>query len=43
VPKLNQGARQRLYIVAGVLFPARTERYVRAGLALSFAQAKESA
>ena len=29
-------------IVGGVLFPARNERYVRAGLLLSFAQAIES-
>ena len=29
-------------IEIGLLFPARTERYVRAGLLLSFAEAKES-
>ena len=32
--QLNHGVRQWLYIIAGVLFPARTERYVRAGLLL---------
>ena len=35
--KLNQGVRQWLYIIAGVLFPACRQ----AGLVLSFAQAKE--
>ena len=37
VPRLNQGVRQWLYIIAGVLFPACRQ----AGLVLSFAQAKE--
>ena len=38
VLKPYQGARQWLYIIAGVLFPACRQ----AGLVLSFAQAKES-
>ena len=37
VLKLNQGVRQRLYIIVGVLFPACRQ----AGFVLSFAQAKE--
>ena len=37
VQKLNQGVRQWLYIIAGVLFPACRQ----AGYVLSFAQAKE--
>jgi len=37
VLEFNQGVRQWLYIIAGVLFPACRQ----AGLVLSFAQAKE--